>query len=66
MNSPSGPQAPTPEPSPQAGLEPAEGLSMVWHSRFGAMRIEVIHGQPHVNGERIEPLPRPTVPQEAP
>ncbi|MBH9578138.1 hypothetical protein [Inhella proteolytica] len=66
MNSPSSPQTLPPEPSPQAGLAPAEGLSMVWHSRFGAMRIEVIHGQPHVNGQRIEPLLRPTVPQEAP
>lgn len=67
MNSPSSPQAPQPEPPARlAKPAPAEVLSSVWHSRFGAMRIEVIQGQPYVNGQRIEPLPRPSIPKDSP
>lgn len=67
MHSPAPPKALQPALSrSHAGLPPAEGWSMVWHSRFGAMRIEVIQGQPHVNGQRIEPLPHPTIPKETP
>lgn len=41
---------------PQLHLATEGVLRYIWHSRFGAMLIEVKDGAAHVNGQRVEPL----------
>jgi hypothetical protein len=47
--------------APEEQLEPSLPLGSdgvrrwVWHSRFGAILIEVIDGDVFVNGQRVEP-----------
>lgn len=38
----------------------------VWEGRFGAMVIEVVDGVAYVNGDRVDPMPRPPARPDVP
>jgi len=46
------------DPDAQRALSlESEGVQRcIWHSRFGAMLIEVVDGVAYVNGDRVHPI----------
>lgn len=45
-----------PSAEPELPLATEGVQRYVWHSRFGAMLIEVVDGVAYVNGQAVEPL----------
>ncbi|MEO8807516.1 MAG: hypothetical protein ABI433_15655 [Burkholderiaceae bacterium] len=49
---------------PQLPLATEGVQRYIWEGRFGAMLIEVRHGNAYVNGQRVEPFAAPASPKE--